>query len=607
MIGWTIADWRQAALEARSPRDLLVEVIDRLPDTDPAWITLANQPFLDRQLARLEQLAGQAGCAEKLALFGVPFAVKDNIDVAGFPTTAACPDFAYTPERSAGIVERLQLAGAIAIGKTNLDQFATGLVGSRSPYGVVRNCFDSRYISGGSSAGSAAVVASGQVPFALGTDTAGSGRVPAGLNNIVGLKPTRGRLGTSGLVPACRTLDCVSVLALTVDDARYVCQIGTAVDPADPYSRKVPEPLPVEAFGPAAHYAIPSTPEFFGDRENAAAWANALQTLEARGVQLEPRELSVLDEVAVLLYQGPWLAERYAAIESFITRQPGSVHEVIRDIILEGKKYSAVDAFRAQYQLAALKRLADAAIAGCDALVVPTVPCHLLVDDVLADPVRLNSRLGKYTNFVNLLDWCALSIPAGMRADGLPFGITLIAPQWCEQALCTEGRLWQYWLSSRLGATNLPVPEPPKGVSRASRPGDTDGTVRLAVVGAHLSGMPLNHQLTGRGGRLVSTTTTAPRYRLFALPDASPPKPALSRTAGGAGIEIEVWELPLTAFGSFVAEVPWPLGIGSVELADGTWIKGFISESDALASARDITSFGGWRAYLADRANQSAS
>lgn len=597
MIGATISEWRDAALSARSPRSLLKALLGRQSHTDPVWITLADSACLERQLARLAELAGPADGADRLPLYGVPFAVKDNIDVAGLPTSAACPDFAYTPRESAGIVRRLQDAGAVLVGKTNLDQFATGLVGTRSPYGVVHNSFDNRYISGGSSSGSAVAVARGDVPLALGTDTAGSGRVPAGLNNIVGLKPTRGRIGASGVVPACRTLDCVSVLALTVDDAQLICELGTGFDTADIYSRNVPDHPAAGAPGTAVRYAIPREPEFHGDHESAACWARALQALEERGIQLEARDLSVLDEVAALLYDGPWVAERYAAIAPFITQHPDAMHEVVRNIILGATKYSASDAYLAQYRLAELQPLASAVLDGCDGLLVPTAPCHLLVSEVLADPVRLNSRLGKYTNFVNLLDWCALSVPAGMREDGLPFGVTLIAEAWHEPVLCDQGRMWQYWLSSELGATGKPVPEP-RVRPPAERPGQDDGTVQLAVVGAHLSGMPLNHELSNRGGHLVTTTTTAPRYRLFALPDTQPPKPGLARDANGTRIEIEVWELPMAAFGGLVAEVPPPLGIGSVQLDNGLWVKGFICEGYALAGARDISSFGGWRAYL---------
>ena len=494
-------------------------------------------------------------------------------------------------------------AGAIVIGKTNMDQFATGLTGTRSPYGVVPNSFDERYIGGGSSSGSASVVARGLVPFALGTDTAGSGRVPAGLNNIVGLKPTRGRLSMTGVVPACRSLDCVSVFALTVEDAERVCELGSAFDPADAYSRATPEPLPLEMIGDDACYAVPAAPEFHGDTAQAAAWDAALEILRSRGLRLEARDLAPLDEVAALLYGGPWVAERYAAIQSFIENHAASMHAVVRDIVLGGAAYTAADAFRGQYRLAALKRQVDATLAGCDALLVPTVPRHLLIDDVLAEPVRLNAELGKYTNFVNLLDWCALALPAGMRADGLPFGITLVAPQWREPALCREGRRWQRWFPGRLGATSLPVPGLDHDTAKPAPPAaaNTGGHVDLAVVGAHLAGMPLNHQLGDRGAVRVSVTTTSANYRLFALPDTAPPKPGLARARNGACIEVEVWRLTVEAFGSFVAEVPPPLGIDSVELADGGWVKGFICEGAALDGAADITHYGGWRAYLAAR------
>ena len=369
--------------------------------------------------------------------------MKDNIDVEGLPTTAACPAFAFAPERSAAVVQRLVAAGAIVIGKTNLDQFATGLVGTRSPYGAVPNSFDAAYVSGGSSSGSASVVARGLVPFALGTDTAGSGRVPAGLNNIVGLKPTRGALSGMGVVPACRTLDCVSVLALTVDDARAVYAVAAGYDPADAYSRPAPTDAAARRLPGNPRFAVPAEPEFYGDRQSRSAYEAALARCDALGATCVPIDFAVFDQVAALLYDGPWVAERYVAIEALARRQPDAIHPVVREIVLGATAFSAADTFKAIYRLAELKREADRLIAAFDALLVPTAPTHLLMTAVQADPIRLNSRLGKYTNFVNLLDWCALSLPAGFRDDGLPFGVTLIAPAWGEWALCEFGARWQ--------------------------------------------------------------------------------------------------------------------------------------------------------------------
>ncbi|AHF92293.1 allophanate hydrolase [Opitutaceae bacterium TAV5] len=576
-----------------------------------------------------------------MPLLGVPFAIKDNIDVAGLPTTVACPEFSWTPETTAPAVQRLLDAGAILVGKTNLDQFATGLVGTRSPYGIVPNVFDPRYISGGSSSGSASVVARGLVPFALGTDTAGSGRVPAGFNNIVGLKPTRGWISTRGVFPACRTLDCVSVFALTVADAALATSVAAGPDAIDGYSRTPPPgaltrrlpAAPDTCTGAAAspppdarlrairsggtgvpsgdgdvaapklpdtrpRLGIPATPEWFGDRQAAAAWERALDQARATGAVLVPLDFSLLFEVAALLYQGPWVAERYAAIESLITTQPEAIHPVVRGIIEQARRHDAVSVFRAQYRLADLKRTCDALTASVDALLVPTAPTLPTIADVLANPVEINSRLGTWTNFVNLLDGCALALPAPFRDDGLPAGVTLIAPAWSDAALAAFGQTWEHLTPQPPGIAGLPpFPDP----AATPLPFPSAPTVRLAVVGAHLRGLPLNHQLTERGAVLVEQTTTSPDYRLFALPGTVPPKPGLVKTPTGDGapIVVELWDMPVEAFGSFVALVPPPLGIGTLTLADGRTVKGFICETWATADARDITDYGGWRAFLA--------
>ena len=601
MIGSTIPEWLDAYRGGATPEFLVGKLLDRLPPGDVAFISRVSRDDLARQLATLaarREAVGEAAGA--LPLYGVPFAVKDNIDVEGLSTTAACPEFAYAPARSATVVERLAAAGAIVIGKTNLDQFATGLVGTRSPYGAVPNTFDSAYVSGGSSSGSASVVARGLVPFALGTDTAGSGRVPAGLNNIVGLKPTRGALSGTGVVPACRTLDCVSVMSLTVGDARAVYAVAAGDDPTDAYSRRAPADAATRRVPACPRFGIPERPTFHGDRQSAAAWQAALEAIDALGATCVPCDFGVLDQVAALLYDGPWVAERYAAIEDIAVRRPEAMHPVVREIILRARGFSAADTFKAMYRLAELERHADALMAGVDALLVPTAPTHLRTADVEADPIRLNSRLGAFTNFVNLLDWSALALPAGFRRDGLPFGITFIAPAWSELALCELGERWQRHVAWPRGATGRPV-----GAERASpvqpreRGEPAPGHVRLAVVGAHLTGMPLNRELTDRRAVLVERAKTSAVYRLYALAGTVPPKPGLARAEAGAPIDVELWDMPTTAFGSFVAGIPAPLGIGTLELADGRAVKGFICEPWALANAVDITSFGGWRAYLA--------
>ncbi|SAI69255.1 allophanate hydrolase [Bordetella ansorpii] len=590
--GWTVARWQQAYAAGAAPGDLLAPYLDLDPQ-DNAWIARLDDSRLAAQLRELdERLEAAGGDRARLPLYGVPFAIKDNIDAAGWPTTAGCPEFAYVPEQDATVVARLRAAGAVLVGKTNLDQFATGLVGTRSPYGPVANSFDPAYVSGGSSSGSASVVARGLAVFSLGTDTAGSGRVPAGFNNLVGLKPTRGWLSTAGVVPACRTLDCVSVFALTVDDASLVAGIAGGHDPRDPYSRVRPDSaLPWPS---APRLAVPAHPEFHGDEQSRRAFEQSLRDLQALGAVIEPIDFTPFMELADLLYQGPWVAERFCAVESLWREQPEAIHPVVRSIVEQASRYTAADAFRAEYRRAELTGVIHAALSGFDALVVPTAPSIYTIEQLLADPIALNSRLGHYTNFANLADLSALALPAGMREDGLPTGITLIGAAWQDDALAVFGRAWQASRALPLGATGAPAPaaEPARGVPQT-------GTIRVAVVGAHLTGMPLNHQLTSRGAVLAEQTLTAATYRLYALANTMPPKPGLVHSDRGASLIVELWDVPAAAFGGFVAEVPAPLGIGTLELADGRLVKGFICEPRALQGARDITEFGGWRAFIA--------
>ncbi|WP_087725920.1 allophanate hydrolase [Pandoraea sp. PE-S2T-3] len=595
MRGWTIGEWLEAYRGGATPEALLTALRQTLLAPDPAWISVVSETALADQLARLaDRLAAAGGDQGKLPLYGVPFAAKDNIDALGFDTTAGCPAFAYTPDRDATVIARLVDAGAIVIGKTNLDQFATGLVGVRSPYGIPTNAFDADYISGGSSSGSASVVARGLVPFSLGTDTAGSGRVPAGLNNIVGLKPTRGAFSNTGVVPACRTLDCVSVFATTLSDATRVYDVAAALDPADGLSREAPSSALVWRVPDAPRFAIPQQPEFFGDALAEQAFRDAVAAMQAQGATCVPIDFSLFDEVAALLYDGAWVAERYAAVRDFAQANEADIHPVVRDIIFKATQFSAADAFDGVYRLADLKRRADALLAQFDALLVPTAPTHYRIAELLDDPVRLNSNQGKYTNFVNLLDWSAISVPASIRSDGLPFGITLIADAWRERALAAYAAKWHQRTELPRGATGLPLP---KDVSLPAR-AEGAATIRVAVVGAHLRGMPLNHELTSRNARFVEATTTSADYRLYALANTSPPKPGLARADSGAPIRVELWDVPAETFGTFVAGIPAPLGIGTLELADGRRVKGFICEPFALREAKDITEFGGWADYL---------
>ncbi|ACE84694.1 allophanate hydrolase [Cellvibrio japonicus] len=592
--GWTITEWLEAyRSQSIEPRAALQALRAQITPADPTWIYVLSASELNQQLDALSQL----GDANALPLYGVPFAVKDNIDVAGIPTTAACPAFTYIPSADATSVARLKAAGAIVLGKTNLDQFATGLVGTRSPYGAVPNSFKAEYVSGGSSSGSATSVAQGLVPFSLGTDTAGSGRVPAGFNNVVGLKPTKGRFSTQGVVPACRSLDCVSIFALTVDDANLVAQLLQGFDQADGYSRQQPEPA--HYFPATPRVAIPAKPDWYGDSAAEAAWQTTLQKLQAFGVELVELDFTPMFTLAQLLYGGPWVAERHAAVAEFMRDHAADMNPVVRGIIENAANFSATDTYRAEYRRADFARVIQTLMQDIDALLVPTAPRHPTIAQVETDPVGVNSQLGTYTNFVNLADCSALAVPAGMRSDGLPFGITLIAPAWQDDALVDFGRRWHASLNLPLGATDRKAPAiNPRNHTPA-------GYVRLAVVGAHLTGMPLNVQLQERKALFVESTFTASHYRLFALPNTTPPKPGLIRTSGadqavkGAEIIVELWDVPLQHFGSFVALIPAPLGIGTLTLKDGREVKGFICEGAAIEGATEITRLGGWRAYIA--------
>jgi allophanate hydrolase len=554
----------------------IYDSLEREP-LNPIWISLVPRASALKQAHEIEN-------SPPSALAGMTFAVKDNIDVAGIPTTAGCPAYAYTPASSATVVQRLVDAGAILIGKTNMDQFATGLVGTRSPFGACSSVYDERYISGGSSSGSAVAVAKGLVTFALGTDTAGSGRVPAAFNNLIGLKPTRGLLSTAGVVPACRTLDCVSILASNCLDTHRVWSAAKGFDSRDPYSR---EPRAGEDAAPWLNtpfrFGVPPTDqlEFFGDEAARALYAEAVWKIQQIGGESVEIDFSVFRSAADLLYEGPWVAERLAAIQSFLQGHSEEMNPVVRGIIAGGARFTAVDAFKAEYRLLDLCRAAASQWSTMDVLLLPTTGTIYTHEQVAANPVKMNTNLGYYTNFVNLMDLAAVAAPAGFRSNGLPFGISFIAPAFSDEALLALAHRY-------LGAETPLLDKAP-------------GCVELAVVGAHLTGQPLNSQLTRRGARLKKTCRTAPGYRLYALAGTKPPKPGLARDDQfqGPGIEVEVWTIPKDHFGSFVAEVPAPFGIGNVTLHSGELVKCFICEPYALASATEITHFGGWRAYLA--------
>lgn len=595
-LSFDIAGLRAAYLcGSVTPAAVIDEVIRRTAD-DPhrVWIHRLPDAVL-REAA--SALAGRDPAT--LPLYGIPFAIKDNIDLAGVPTTAGCREYAYLPERSAAVVEQLVAAGAIPVGKTNLDQFATGLNGTRSPFGACRNAFNPACISGGSSAGSAVAVALGYASFSLGTDTAGSGRVPAAFNNLVGHKPTLGWLSTRGVVPACRTLDAVSIFTLTAADAESVLAVAAQFDAEDPYSR----PLSGHGFdfGRADRFrvGVPRHADlaFFGNGEAERLFQEAVARITALGGECVEIDLSPFLATAKLLYEGPWVAERYAAIREFFDAHEAALLPVIRDIVGSARRWSAADAYDYGYRLKAAKRRCDAVWTDVDCILTPTAGTIYAIAALEADPIRLNSNLGYYTNFMNLLDYAATAVPAGFQADGLPFGVTVFAPAAQDAPLLHLASRLQQALAAPLGATGLPVPARAPVQSGLTLP---SGHVRVAVCGAHLAGLPLNGQLTSRGGRLVASTKTAPEYRLYALAGSPPARPGMVRVEhGGATIEVEIWELPAGEFGSFVAGIPAPLGIGTLRLGDGSTVQGFVCEAVAVAGAKDITSFGGWRGYLA--------
>lgn len=568
-----------------------------LNQSNPVWIHLLSEAELAPYLAALEGKNPQ-----QLPLYGIPFAIKDNIDLAGIPTTAACPAFTYTPQQHAFVVQQLLAAGALPLGKSNLDQFATGLVGVRSPqpWGPCHNALNSEYVSGGSSAGSAVTVAKALVSFSLGTDTAGSGRVPASLNNIVGLKPSKGVLSTRGVVPACRSLDCVSIFALTVDDANTVFDVAAQFDPQDPYARANPYANSKRYFNShsgALRIGVPPTSQldFFGNTEAEALFAASLQPLRDLGAELVEIDFEPFRSAARLLYEGPWVAERYLATQALIESAPDALLPVIRTIIGSGSQPSALDTFRAQYQLQAYAQQAAAVLQQVDAIVTPTNGSIYTVAEVQNDPIQLNSNLGYYTNFMNLLDCSALAIPSGFYRNGVGFGITLFQHAFSDKRLLSIGHALQQANPITLGATALH----PRATTPASKPPST--AINLVVCGAHLDGLPLNWQLQERGATLVEATQSAPCYKLFALAGGPPLRPGMLRVEeGGRAIEVEVWRVPLEAFGSFVAEIPAPLGIGKVQLQDGRWESGFICEPYGLDAAEDITELGAWRRYLID-------
>lgn len=562
-------------------------------------IDAAGDPGIFLHLRNREALQAEATALGAFdpdkPLWGVPFVVKDNIDVADTPTTAACPDFAYLAVHDAFVVTLLKQAGALCIGKTNLDQFATGLVGVRTPYPTPRNALDPDLIPGGSSSGSAVAVARGLVSFALGTDTAGSGRVPAALNGIVGLKPSLGLLSNTGVVPACRTLDTVSVFALTVDDAYQAFRVMATFDPDDPYARRSTLPPALGAAQPRLRVGIPdaATREFFGDAEQAASFSDSVARLQTLGAEVVELDFTPYYETARCLYEGVWVAERFIVIESLLKEKPDALLPVLREIVAPAARMTAADAFRDFYRLQTLKRQIESQLHAVDLLCVPSIPTFYTVQDVAAEPIAANSRLGTYTNFVNLLDLCGVAVPAERRQDGRPGSVTLLAKRERDAEVAALASAFQQRCAAPLGATGFALPAAvPPAINAAF------DEIPLAVVGAHMSGLSLNHELTDLGGRFLFAARTAPCYQLFKLPGSPPERPGLVRSQTGTSINLEVWALPAEHFGQFIRNVPAPLSIGTLTLEDGTQVKGFLCESSALDDATEITLHGGWRAYL---------
>jgi allophanate hydrolase len=590
-LPFTLPSLKSAYAGGLKPEAVIAEVYRR--------IRLADDPGIFIHLPDEAEVASAAaalgGYDAGKPLWGVPFAVKDNIDVADMPTTCACPDFAYKPDADAFVVAKLKEAGAIVIGKTNLDQFATGLVGVRTPYPAPRNAIDPEIVPGGSSGGSGVVVARGIVSFSLGTDTAGSGRVPAALNNIVGLKPSLGSLSATGMVPACRTLDTISVFALTVDDAFTAFSAACHYDADDAYSKRF---APMNLTVPAKRLTIgvpdAKTRLFFGDEAQAASFAAACTALTKLGHEIVELDFTPLYQVAAMLYEGAWVAERYAATEAIMKARPEIMHPVTRQIIGGAEKLSAADAFKGIYRLADLKRKAEPMLETVDCLCVPTIPRFFTVKDLEADPIGPNSKFGTYTNFVNLLDMAGIAVPVATRGDGRPGSVTLLGKSGEDGALAGIARMLHQGANVKLGATGWTLPAAPSAI-----PGVAAHEIAVALVGAHMTGLPLNHEIAGRGGRFLFEGRTAPNYRLYALAGGPPKRPGLVRGGDGAPIALEVWAMPLSRFGEFMEGIPSPLGIGTVHLEGGLTVKGFLCESAGLAGAEDITRFGGWRAFMA--------
>ena len=590
-LPFTLSTLQAAYAEGVKPVDVLKEVFLR--------IRAAEDPGIFIHLRSEESLIAEAEALgpydSDKPLWGIPYAVKDNIDVEKIPTTAGCPAYAYMPKQDAFVIAKLRQAGAIMIGKTNLDQFATGLVGLRTPYDAPLNSIDPKIVPGGSSSGSSVIVGHGIVTFSLGTDTAGSGRVPAALNNIVGLKPSLGSLSATGVVPACRTLDTISIFALTVDDAFSILNVAQGFDEADAYSK----PLKINSLFNISNPLKIGVPDqksikFFGDTVQAATFARDVERLKTLGMDVVYINFDPFYHIAQMLYEGAWVAERYTVLEDILSADPESVHPVTRKIIMRAETMSAAKVFRGIYRLADLARIAAPVMSDLTALCVPTIPTFYSVSDLEADPVTPNNNLGTYTNFVNLLDMCGIAVPTTARSDGRPGSITFLSKAGMDATVASLARQLELDCKRNMGATSFALSNP------AQLPTKNNEHLELAVCGAHMSGLPLNSQLTDLGATFVRKAKTSSQYQLFALAGGPPARPGLIRSdlSKAAAVSLEIWSIPKTALGSFLEGIPAPLGIGSIELSDKTWIKGFLCEKNGIYGATDITHLGDWRKFL---------
>jgi allophanate hydrolase len=592
----SIASLRAAYLsQSLKPLDVLADIRERAAENAEhnIWIHLLSEAELSPYLKALEEKDPQSH-----PLWGIPFAIKDNIDLADIATTAACKEFAFVPTRSAQVVQQLIDAGAIPVGKTNLDQFATGLNGTRSPWGACKNSFNPEYISGGSSSGSSVAVALGLASFSLGTDTAGSGRIPACFNNLVGVKPTLGLLSATGMLPACRSLDCMTIFAYSAADANAVLSVAEGFDATDAYSRKNPFLNQSRQFGERTGaltigVIAKSQLKFFGDEAYEKTYWQTLDALSKQDIEFVEVDYAPFEEAAKLLYEGPWVSERYLATMPLIEEQPDAMFPVVREIIEKGKTPLATELFSAEYRLQALKQRCSEQLERVDCLLTPTAGRCFTIDEMLAEPIKRNSELGYYTNFMNLCDMSSVAVPMAFADNGLPFGITLVGPKFGDRELLAIAQRLHKPAELGLGATGFI-----DGSVELATTNNTK-TIDVLVCGAHLEGLPLNWQLTERRAVLKESTFTAPVYRMYALAGGPPFRPGLVLDKElGAKIEVEIWSVPAEEFGSFVNGIPAPLGIGKVQLVDGRSVSGFICEPYGLEGAKEITQLGGWRAYL---------